>query len=1074
MDDIWGKIDLIDVGVPFGAEHKGCKLLLASRDLHVLQRDMGTQNNFRLETLSEEEGWSLFEKAAGVVVKEYHIQPIALEVATACKGLPLLITTVAKALKNQDLHAWKDAFVQLTKYDHEGLPSVANQAIELSYKHLASDQHKSLFLLIGSHGNISVHVPDLLICAWGLDLFSNVELLAEAWNKLYKLIDDLKASSLILEGEREYVRMHDVIREGAGKIASRVQPFFRMQRNTELKEWPKENQLRNCKKNFLTWCYLPALPENLECPELEILVLNSNEKYLEIPNNFFSGMKGLKVLDLGRMMCTPSLCSSLGLLKNLKALYLCYCILEDITTISKLTSLEILSLENSEIQELPEEMDQLTRLRMLNLNHCTMLRIIPANLISRLTCLEELYMGNCYIQWEVEGSKQCNNASLGELRQLSQLNSLHLQIRDISKMPRDLVIFGKLEKYKILIGNDWKWTWGYFGYSETSRILKLNLGSTTITHFGHAIKMLLNGVEDLSLAEVTGVKSVLPEFNGEGFAQLKHLFIQNSAEIVYIIDFREWINPNHLFTNLESLVIHNLINLEKICCSQLPIYTFSKLQVIKVEGCEKLRFLFSFSMARNLPKLLKLEISLCKLMTNVIVEEQQEKVEDNAQINFPKIHSITLNNLPNLISFSSKKEIRDTESGSNIAIYRVTNPLTLFDAKVAMPNLETMKLSSINAVKLWDDISAPSYIQNLTHLTIDSCGSLKYLFSSSVILALFKLQYLHVTNCQMMEDIFILEGKFDNLQSRMKPVTCEEVKFSNLETLVVSHMDKLKSIYHDEVKSNPFPKLIKIEISFCQKLLSVFPSHVTNDLSNLETLVVRECAALEVVFETQGLYNASMELLKLQVLDIKKCGVESIVARSEMVKEDPRFVFARLTSLRFWNLRKLKSFYPGIHTLDCPSLKKFDVYHCNELEMFNSKAQNRQEVVRFHVQPLFSSMKDIPKIEELSLSSNDVISICNGEHYDDNLYVVKALSLRCFHDELDNFPIDFLQRFTYLEKLQVACSCFKHLEYLWEEKSEIQLILPNIKTMEVYSCSKLTNVVRFSSSQQFQNLDKFH
>ncbi|KAF1898601.1 hypothetical protein Lal_00023630 [Lupinus albus] len=55
MDDVGRKIDLKEVGVPFGDQHKGYKLLLTSRDLNVLSKGMVTQHNFRLVTLSKEE-----------------------------------------------------------------------------------------------------------------------------------------------------------------------------------------------------------------------------------------------------------------------------------------------------------------------------------------------------------------------------------------------------------------------------------------------------------------------------------------------------------------------------------------------------------------------------------------------------------------------------------------------------------------------------------------------------------------------------------------------------------------------------------------------------------------------------------------------------------------------------------------------------------------------------------------------------------------------------------------------------------------------------------------------------------
>ncbi|KAF1896781.1 hypothetical protein Lal_00034482 [Lupinus albus] len=1084
MDDIWKRIDLMEVGVPFGDEHKGCKLLFTSRNVNVLKKEMGTQTNFRLDVLSEEEGWNLFEKATGDVVKEYHLQPTTVKVGKACMGLPLLLVTVGKALKKEEnLCAWKDALLQLTKYDHEGLPSVANEAVELSYKYLATDLHKSLFLLIGSHGPNYAHIEDLFVYGYGL--FEHVETLSDARNKLDKLIYDLKASSLLLEGEREWVKMHDVIREGAAKLASRVQPTFLIQDSGSLKEWPKMDQLRNLTHIFVHWCYISTLPEILECPHLEILLLCSRDNYLKVPPHFFSRMTDLKVLDLGGMMCTPSLPLSLGLLKKLKALGLYRCMLQDITIVSKLTSLEILSLEDTQIQELPEEIGQLTHLRRLNLNDCTRLRIFPKNVISSLKHLEELHMGNCYIQWEGEDSKQCNNASIGEIRELNHLKSLHMQIHDISNMPRELLIFGKLEKYKILIGHGWKWCWGYAGYSETSRTLKLNLSSTTVTFLNVGIKMLLNEVEDLSLAEVKGARNVLPEFNMEGFAQLKHLLVQNSVEILYIIDSTKQVLPFQTFLSLESLVIRNLINLEKIYYGKLTINVFINLQVVKVKGCEKLENLFSFSMATHLPRLLEIEVSDCKFMTGVIVQQRDEEFEDHDQINLPKIHSIKLESLPNLISFSSMHWTKDIQSGTSLAKHKddLSNPLILFSNKVAMPNLETLSLSSINTLKLWDDILIPPCIQNLTHLTVDSCGDLKYLFSSLMVTSLEKLRYLKITKCQMMEDIFV------NLQSALNPLTQEKVKFPSLETLVVSHMGNLKSIYNDELGSNPFPKLIKMEISFCQELLSVFPSYVLNNLCNLETLVVSHCAALEVVFETQGLYNASMELLQLQVLDIKHCGVESIVSYSEMVEEHPRFVFPQLTTLTFWSLEELKSFYPGIHTLDCPSLKILDVYHYNQLEMLQPKSQNFEEVVPFHGQPLFSSLKAIPRIHELSLCSKDIANICN----DDDLYSVKSLRLQCFHDELDIFPTGFLQRFTNLENLTVACSKFTEilssenvgpimklktlcllglleLDHLCKGKPEMLQVLHNIETLNLSSCPRLTNVVPSSSLQQFQNL----
>ncbi|RHN74722.1 putative P-loop containing nucleoside triphosphate hydrolase [Medicago truncatula] len=101
LDDIWGRLDLVEVGIPFGDDHKGCKLVVTSRDLNVLNCEMNIQKAFRIDVLHQEDSWKLFEKMAGDIVHEFNIKPIAVEVARCCAELPLLIVTVAKALRKK-------------------------------------------------------------------------------------------------------------------------------------------------------------------------------------------------------------------------------------------------------------------------------------------------------------------------------------------------------------------------------------------------------------------------------------------------------------------------------------------------------------------------------------------------------------------------------------------------------------------------------------------------------------------------------------------------------------------------------------------------------------------------------------------------------------------------------------------------------------------------------------------------------------------------------------------------------------------------------------------------------------
>ena len=88
LDDIWTELDLEKVGIPFGDDHKGCKMVLTSRNKHVLSNEMGTQKDFPVEHLQEEEALILFKKMAGDSIEEPDLQSIAIDVAKECAGLP--------------------------------------------------------------------------------------------------------------------------------------------------------------------------------------------------------------------------------------------------------------------------------------------------------------------------------------------------------------------------------------------------------------------------------------------------------------------------------------------------------------------------------------------------------------------------------------------------------------------------------------------------------------------------------------------------------------------------------------------------------------------------------------------------------------------------------------------------------------------------------------------------------------------------------------------------------------------------------------------------------------------------
>ncbi|RVX18765.1 Disease resistance protein [Vitis vinifera] len=457
LDDIWKEVNLEEVGIPSKDDHKDCKIVLASRDEDLLRKDMCAQECFPIQHLQEEEAWHLFKKTAGDSVEGDQLRPTAREVVNECQGLPIAIVTIAKALKDESVDVWKNALGELRSSAPTNIRGVEEKVytcLEWSYNHLKGDEVKSLFLLCGwlSYGDISM--DSLLRYAMGLDFFYHIKSLEQARYKLVTLVKTLKTSSLLLDGgvsrdnffgpsrllfmdaDNKSVRMHDVVRDVARNIASKDPHRFVVREDDE--EWSKTDGSKyislNCKD-------VPELPHRLVCPKLQFLLLQNISPTLNIPNTFFEGMNLLKVLVLSEMHFT-TLPSTLHSLPNLRTLRLDRCKLGDIALIGELKKLQVLSMVGSDIRRLPSEMGQLTNLRLLDLNGCWQLQVIPRNILSSLSRLECLCMKQSFTQWAAEGvSDGESNACLSELNHLRHLTTIEIEVPAVELLPKEDMFF---------------------------------------------------------------------------------------------------------------------------------------------------------------------------------------------------------------------------------------------------------------------------------------------------------------------------------------------------------------------------------------------------------------------------------------------------------------------------------------------------------------------------------------------------------------------------------------------------------------------------------------------------------
>ncbi|KAF5791229.1 putative AAA+ ATPase domain, P-loop containing nucleoside triphosphate hydrolase [Helianthus annuus] len=720
LDDVWRLLDLGAIGIPHNDVHKGCKLLLTSRSKDVCY-EMNAQVCVPVNVLSKLDAWNLFSKMANIT-NNSDVHLLATKVAERCAGLPIAVVTVARALRGKSKHAWSDALGQLQSpppRNIKGMQKYVYSSLELSYNFLETDEIKSCFLLCSLFKeDVEIPIEMLVRYGMGLRLFQNVYTLEAARDRAYALVESLKACCLLLDGKNEeYVRMHDVIRDFAILVASSGQTMYLVRHDVQSFGGHTGEPLTPFAAVSLASTNIAELPGGLDCPKLEILLLQFHSDSIQIPGNFFEGMKELKVVSMSDMPIL-SLPWSVKYLWKMRTLCLERCKLRDMSSIGELKSLEILSFVGSNVKRLPEEVGQLTRLRLLDLTDCEELTTIPPNVLSKLTSLESLNMMNSFVNWSGEDKvdMQGNNPSLSELKMLSRLRSLEVNILDVNLIPRDLLL-ENLIKFKIYVGSYWLVSLTH----RYSTALKLRIDEGTIS-LPHCITLLLKQAQYLILEYCPQVlKNVLYNMRREHFQNLRGLVLYGNSDIECIVD-TEICKPGVLFPSLEKLEVVSMENLKEICHGHLPTTSFSALQEldlkylpkfvrlwkegtegeiclvnlrnVSIHTCHKLQILFPLHTATDRGLLHYLCIFNCEILRGIFSDNIAISGEEVGEIVLPMLKTLELSLLPQLKTFCpTLNEISSSDD---------SHDMPLFGGNVKFPELQELILRELPRVKsLW-------------------------------------------------------------------------------------------------------------------------------------------------------------------------------------------------------------------------------------------------------------------------------------------------------------------------------------------------------------------------------------
>ncbi|CAL5351008.1 unnamed protein product [Camellia sinensis] len=997
LDDVWNRLELNDIGIPFGDGHGGCKILLTSRFDNV-SNDMNAQKKFTLDVLTEEEAWNLFEEMAGISNDTSHTSTdlyiTQKKVADECGCLPIAIVTVARALKDKERHSWNSALVQLRKSMVKNIRGVEEEvfkSVELSYDFLGSREIRECFLLCSLYAeDFNIPIEDLVRYGVGIEMFEAIDSVNEARDRVHASVDELKKGYLLMDGEREgCVKMHDVVRDVAISIASREEHSFMVRCDEALKEWPEKERHKNYAVISLRCTGMSKLPDNLEFPKLHLLRLEDSyaSELPNLPDNFYGGMKELKALSMLNVYIEGSLPTSLRWLTNLRSLSLYECgLINDVSVIGALENLEILSFEGTKIEELPKEIGRLSHLKLLDLLECGVKRICPG-VLSSLSKLEELYLGSSFNdEHRIEETK----ATLTELCGLSNFTTLAIHLRHFAYWPRDLVLTN-LKAFKIAFGYLYQFSYYQLQYQLQNQLFLWDLHESDLME--SEFKNLLKITKIVDLRRVVGVKNVGGyDLDKDGFKKLTQLLLEDCQDLEYVIETADGVPvPQIAFPVLQLLHLENLEKLKKICHGQLPEEAFSALtelelrdlpalthlwkgptQLVRLRNltsltlsnCDELESVFSLSIARDLMQLQKLSVTECRKMEVLISSEEEgdqneissTTTETTDKIVFPKLDDLYLRDLPSFTAIC--KAINGIElpqlnqldlwwipklnSFCNTSDSNYDTIQPLFN-KVELITLEHLWIVGMdNVIEIWPRELQPK----VREMTIMRCCKLSnILFPSNVIKGMQSLELLKVAWCQSVEVAFDLEG----------------------------------IIVRDGYPDIVLPSLTKLVLLYLPKLTHVWKNNLQRipSFQNLTSLTVVGCSSLRYIFSS----SQAKLLVKLREIAVAECGVlEAIVNEEPKVNDEVAtniIMFPQLNSLKLYHLPSLKSLCPQAYTFEGSFIEEIKVINCPNMRTLPSALQRKLELQESNVRKVdfFNSAQHHLFDRKFSLSTNGILDV---------------------------------------------------------------------------------------------------
>ncbi|KAK3428058.1 hypothetical protein EUGRSUZ_F04170 [Eucalyptus grandis] len=534
IDDVWARLDLSKIRVPCSVLKNGSKVVITTRSEQVCGQ-MGADETFKVHCLVAKEALELFENSVGKSLVDYHqeIQDLAKDIVEECKGLPLTLITIGRAMAKKDNHPeWRHALTMLRNNPYK-LSGIYNSLNDSTLQ--ACFLYRCLF-----PEDYPIRSNELIELWIGEGLLRNTDDVYHLRDEGQSILGDLKRACLLEIMHDECVKMHDVIRDMAIWIArchgQRENKLLVIENEEDMyaekiSKWGEAEKISLWEEQIENINRIPP-----ECSQLKTLFVRETHVSL-VPRGFFDSMTAhLMILDLSSNRNIELFPEEICNLINL-----CY-----------------LNLSNTSISQLPMKIKNLTRLWAI--------ASLPLNVFSQLS--ESIHRSSQVNEEEIVEELGCM-PNLIDLSIDVCNSSSALKIFQYPSLRRSLRIAGITAHLKEL------YIWRCFMLREIE--ITQGVGrAPDCSCFSNFVTVVVGACGFLNLSWLVHIP------------KLQNLIIRqcNSMEEITGDGFTpEELVASGLFSRLKRLDISDLPNLTSICEQTLP---FPQLKSLGITRCPRL------------------------------------------------------------------------------------------------------------------------------------------------------------------------------------------------------------------------------------------------------------------------------------------------------------------------------------------------------------------------------------------------------------------------------------------------------------------------------------------------------